>query len=281
MISLLCVPEMGFSYHLDDHEVLTEMSFKLLKTCQHYSLPRMIQKEIMKANFNEDLNLLQKWLLYSHYYSSEKQINLWRYSADVRIKDLEAGILKEFSYTHPFWTIIYDNLGAAVHLVQDMSSPAHVIPISHDMSDEFESYVVNREKLWASLNASEACNLLQISGEMGLTDILREVALETKKAIQSPLSLLKNGMKMNSSWRLFWSPSPDGGFGEYGLFGNRFGDQSLFLELDKYMISPETYEDFKKTQMQLALRGTEQVYHWFLGYLKIHPDKFSLPQDYF
>ncbi len=83
----------------------------------------------------EDFNVLQKWLGSNHYYSPSFALpKLWRLPSDTRVARLEGELLAATDCPCRAW----DRAGHAVHHVQDMASPPHVVPIVHGLGDAFE-----------------------------------------------------------------------------------------------------------------------------------------------
>jgi hypothetical protein len=89
---------------------------------------------VARATAWEDWNLARKWIRWNHYFSPNFPVpTLWRRPSNERVAGLEARIRGSTDRD-------YRLLGLAVHHVQDMASPPHVVPIVHGLGDGFESW---------------------------------------------------------------------------------------------------------------------------------------------
>lgn len=87
----------------------------------------------------EDLNFLRKWGLYHHYHSPEFEVaDSRRRPSHERVEGLREEIARAMRSGQE--DRAWDRLGHAVHHVQDMASPPHVVPVEHGFFDGFESY---------------------------------------------------------------------------------------------------------------------------------------------
>ncbi len=115
----------------------------------------------------------------------------------------------------------FSDLGRVINYVQDVTSPAHAVPVytgrfwRFSLSDRFDSFDLDREALLGSLAGACAAALdLPESFEA----ILQRTAQRTLSAVQAPISGIP------AQWRAFWRPSSNpSNFGEYGPAGNNFG----------------------------------------------------------
>lgn len=87
----------------------------------------------------EDLNFLRKWGIYHHYHSPEFEVaDARRRPSHERVEGLRVEISAAIRRGDEYRT--WDRMGHAVHHIQDMASPPHVVPVEHGFFDGFESY---------------------------------------------------------------------------------------------------------------------------------------------
>ncbi|MDE3269064.1 MAG: hypothetical protein OYH77_02135 [Pseudomonadota bacterium] len=248
-LTLICslLPVSAYAYHLSDHRVITNKAVMVYNSCYPQDMfSALAAKRMVDGNLSEDFHLANKWLKNSHYYNPTKWIRtLWRRDASYRMRELLA---------KPKTTTM---LGKILHFVQDMTSPTHVIPIVHGMFDGFESYEINIHSLYA---AEVPCPLTVHSPQM----IMKRHALLTLRRIKAVAITERNGKPWVFSWQLFWSPGLGSSFGNYGFFGNRFGDSKPFTILGStYVFKDETFHLFKLQQMLQAVSSSLAAMHWY------------------
>ncbi|MCZ6888138.1 MAG: hypothetical protein O7H39_06550 [Gammaproteobacteria bacterium] len=120
----------------------------------------------------------------------------------------------------------YSNLGRVVNYLQDVTSPAHVVPVftnrwwRFSVGDKFDGFRVDEDAIEAAIG--DACDAIRID-DGDFQTLLRASADSTIEAVQGPIS----GMPV--SWEVFWELSDnEGSFGQYGAAGNSFGRQAEF-----------------------------------------------------
>ena len=119
----------------------------------------------------------------------------------------------------------YANLGRLINYVQEVTSPAHVVPVftvrwwRFNVSDRFDQFPVREAGVAAALQ--DDCSPLRpkVDSHAGL---LAETAERTLAAVREPIPDLP------ATWEAFWRPDAPGGFGEYGDAGNNFGRPADF-----------------------------------------------------
>ena len=153
-------------------------------------------------------------------------------------------------------------IGRILHHIQDMSSPAHVVPVYHDpqLQDSFEEYScrniaptlksidITRKDL-DGIHAEKQANIFQIYCNAANTTLkyLFEDH-ESRFTLNSESEVLKMG------WDLFWKRANDvrddcwrqpykalPGFGCYGPLGGNYGDATVDLKGKVCRIDPETF----------------------------------------
>ncbi len=156
-------------------------------------------------------------------------------------------------------------MGKILHLVQDMSSPAHVVPIYHSLkrSDSFESRLSSRMSMYLNnFNISQerfnrVCE--SICSDNCIESIYRNAALQTLERIHSSNSEFRveiNGESRSAGWDLFWRHDGQSdtsffcrrkvdieGFGRYGPLGRHFGKEKVEVSNNNYTVGREIYDE--------------------------------------
>jgi hypothetical protein len=159
----------------------------------------------------------------------------------------------------------YHLIGKIMHLVQDMSSPANVIPVFHGPSggDSFESRLNYRMGSYLSgfnynqerFNLVTECSV----GENCIENIYHGAAIRTREHITSPKSQFNieiDGETRKVGWDLFWkgeeqmNSSPKRyklngfkGFGSYGPLGKHFGQEQVDIARNRYVVNSKIYDE--------------------------------------
>ena len=151
--------------------------------------------------------------------------------------------------------------GRIVNYVQDVTSPAHSVPVytarfwRFNLADRFDSYPVDEQAVQEAL--TDSCNHLNSQTD-DYVEILRDAAADTIRAVKAPMT----GMPV--SWEAFWKPDDDeDAFGEYGPAGNNFGRKSEFRcgEEERCVLLNDDplYADFAVQRHVAAVLGTMRV----------------------
>lgn len=239
----------SLAFHLGDHQSITETAVSEVERCTHAQIPVGIFVDTVLA---EDIDLVRKWLKYSHYYNPNKTLDMRRADSSVTIKEIEGTLREKPESSDYTWGL----MGRAVHHIQDMAVPSHVVPISHWLNDQFEGYS-------ATTSEDASCDWLADDETQNLTlmDILHDTAEDTLSALEKTVDLKSK----TATWKeAFWTPSTDHSFGTYGFLGNRFGKTSISIGKMQYQISNDNYQSFKTHQLELAKVATRRAILWFL-----------------
>ena len=119
----------------------------------------------------------------------------------------------------------YGNLGVIVNLIQDMTSPAHVVPVfttrwwRFSFADRFNTYDVDERAVEEALG--DYCVPLE-GDDHAFAAVLHRTAEDTRAAVRAPMT------GMPTTWEAFWRFGAPGDFGEYGNAGNNFGRPTRF-----------------------------------------------------
>jgi len=249
---------------------MTHQAFNEIDDCKSFRFSYSAKTQIIKANLNEDNNVIRKWFHSAHFYNPKKDVFMWRLNSKKRVKEILNNLdelFSEYNDSHvsmrdEILLDIYTETGYLIHHIQDMIVPAHVVPIMHRNSDKFENYEVEDY----TTSSGSLCDFI---GDTNTPAILHHyVALKTIKGTNKSLNVRINNAPRVISWRAFWQESPDNTFGRYGFLGNNFAKTQINLNGDIYEISPDVYYGFKKHQIRLGVEGTKRVFNWLIKKLE-------------
>ena len=119
----------------------------------------------------------------------------------------------------------YANLGVIVNLIQDVTSPAHVVPVfttrwwRFSFADRFNTYDVDERAVEEAIG--DYCMPLD-GGDETFAAVLHRTADDTRAAVRAPM------LGMPATWEALWEFGDPGEFGEYGNAGNNFGRPTRF-----------------------------------------------------
>ena len=163
-----------------------------------------------------------RWNYYDRAGHSEKSF-LWVVGTRMHahFNDLERDLRNADTDSERFST-----LGRVVSYLEDMTSPAHVVPVYFgrwwrlSFNDRFNTFPVDTEALEAAMSGD--CSWLE-AAPLAIQDLLTDAASDTLLAVQRSID------GMPASWQSFWrlADNPDE-FGEYGRAGNNFGRKTEF-----------------------------------------------------
>lgn len=249
LLAMIATTLSANAFWISEHEALTKVALARFHTCHPEAFSPKNDELLISANLDEDRNVLRKWITYSHFFSPHHDLDQRRRTSLDRVTEIEAQF--RTSIEPGSWSA-YRQLGVVMHHVQDSAVPAHVVPVSHWLSDGFEAYE-------AHLSADPgACDEDETS--MTLSEILIWSAEHTLGAVGAP------------PWNRFWIEPDHNGFGSYGPMGNAFGDPKIW--------SAAGYREFKLGLLRQATRATRMVLGWFtrnkLPHYAVESDCFSL-----
>ncbi len=242
----------ALAFHLGDHTIITQQALKEFEKCY----PRIFQKEepffLLTSDLEEDINVVRKDLLFSHYFNPDKVLPMFRKDSLARITDLATDIKNDQNSI-----LLYMHVGHALHHLQDMSVPAHVTPITHGFNDTFETYEVKKQNLESGLSCQE---LEKLARQVpALSELLVAAARNTLNEIEKltvPITRVDNSGTVNFSvpGKTFWQSVDGNEFGRYGSLGEHFGEIEVsFTGNIKIKVPEKFYEDFKNHALQKAV----------------------------
>lgn len=254
----------SMAFHIDDHRMVTHQAFQEFVKCYPQASQLLDLEWLVSADVDEDLNLVQKLLVYSHYYNPYKKLQMMRKDSAGRITDLLP--LFQRVKSDPASAEEMANLGAIVHHFQDMAVPAHVVPVEHSFWDGFESL-----KFTADISSGLSCSQLMVSQIADPMTILNETAEETLQTLKNTsFSLVQcpKGcetspvQKTTVDGSAYWQESSDDGFGDYGQLENNFGSADFAIGDVEYQTVEAEALQFKQRQLRLAVRATLRALMW-------------------
>lgn len=231
---LAVVPLTAWGFGLSDHGLMTQMAVTEYNLCARRPIGPAQVETLVHQNLDEDLNLIRKWGKYSHYFHPEKSLqDLHRLDASLRIVDLLGDHTAE-------------ELGHAIHHLQDMASPPHVVPVRHGLFDGFEKFKFRpEERLPLAAVDCAALAAWRATFRGDLLTLLDDTATETLA-------------RSRTAWASqFWIESAGPQFGKYGVLGNAFGDTSRYQR--------EVYVAFKQMQLRQGIAATKKALIWAFG----------------
>lgn len=269
IIFFLFFPLWAQSYMIGDHIHLTRIAYEEFLLCENKTANDYL-KHLIKGNRDEDMNLLRKWTQYSHFYHPEKQLDpkfsgvIDRYTSDHRLIDVEQKIDALVSDKPKETTKIFIELGYAIHHIQDLTSPPHVIPINHPvvsegLHDSYEMYEKRNTLFPDDFNSSQHCSYMSLGTT--LLELGKSAASKTlHKVRSSPISVYRENQQLTIYWTYFWKEAEN--FGTYGILGNNFG--KLTIEDPQFpgkvfSIEESVYNDFMKEQYRMAIEHTKSA----------------------
>lgn len=169
----------------------------------------------------------------------------------------------------------WPRLGRIIHHIQDMSTPAHVTPVYHDMriQDSFERHASPRvpQALRDMMCPADMAAVLRARAAMSLEELYEDAARRTlARLFQGPgWTASVNGRPETATWDWFWerhhvrTPYSTGdahtsfpGFGRYGTPGLRFGDTAFQAGADELHIPESVYRELLAVVVEKAVFDT-------------------------
>jgi hypothetical protein len=252
----------GFSVGASDireHAAVTTLAIEQFEKCFPKKLSAFTRQNLIFSDVEEDINLIQKWVQYSHYYNPKKDLSTWRGTSMNRVDDAQNYLMmwrRQPRTTTLSVQYALTEIGHIIHHIQDSSVPSHVVPVKHWLHDAFENY--NGTKNDISISCAEIANQTEPIEQ------LKTSATETLTSLQKNFEGQKNGQKINLSWDYFWFSVGDK-FGSYGYFGNNFGINKIIKPKGVYEVSTEVYNQFWNERRRQSIRNTAQIFYWFFS----------------
>jgi len=218
------------AYDPDLHQQFTFIAAKQLNRClEGSSLPRLTPLQV-RYIAKSDVAQAQgswfgqfRWGYYDRAAQNQRKL-LW--VIDTRLHDHFKQLETEMTSAREMGDQ-YSDLGYITNYLQNMTSPAHVVPVYFtrwwrlSFSDRFDGYPIDEAAIEKSMNVD--CETLLASPDQPVEEVLRDTAAATLRAVQRRIDSLP------VTWQAFWKLADDPEqFGEYGRAGNNFGRRVEF-----------------------------------------------------
>jgi hypothetical protein len=269
-LALAAAPS-AHAFQLGDHLKITMSAFAEYNRCTTRAMGAFDEYQVAQADLAEDLDFARKEVAYSHYYNPNKNLEMRRFDSMETIRETQGELLgyaELGSVSRALVTTVGPSstklTGRAFHHLQDSAAPPHVVPVSHGLSDGFESYPGDMPR------SQDECGFLALP-ESSLVELLEESGTATLKTIAEPLALTRDDVPVKETWSaLFWTPSADGSnaFGAYGILGNSFGNTAVSNGVATYRIPRETYDALRARQLRQAIETTKRALRWISARVK-------------
>ena len=195
-----------------------------------------------------------------------RRIRLY-YTSLYRLKDL-LDSLANHDLSEKSWIL----RGRILHHIQDMSCPAHAVPVYHSINDSYEKNMgrfYDRGNGWPGIEEriNDAMILATPLAQTGdgvkdIETIYHESAHATNRyANQHKIQSYSGGMQKPLKMSMFWiEPSGNNFFGSYGPWGEEFGNSPLQDgNGNVYTIMPDEYRQVYDDLYCKAVRETMEV----------------------
>lgn len=249
-------PSPSPAYSLSDHRQITLDASQLVLDCYPGTLNHQEIESLIDANLWEDQNVLRKWTEYSHFYHPEHDFRSLRATSRDRMLNLESQLKRR-----PPASRSLDLLGKALHHLQDMTVPPHVVPVNHIWTDGFEALPTGPSPLSRTRAGADCTELLNTSSLTPLSELHQSLAEQTWRLVRDgsiPALRVSHGTERRTRLPLqaFWSTNGASEWGSYGIFGNAFGSERLSAPMGTYRIRRSDYVAVKAARMQSAARAS-------------------------
>ena len=267
LLGLLCCAQVAWCYEGETHQRLTFVAARQFNLCTaEVGLPALTPLQvryIARSSVKEAESRLVRTFRWGYYEREAKDTKRLLWLVQTRLHDrfgdlttsaLEASELLDY----------YSVIGQLMTHLQDMSVPVYVVPIYFSrfwrlsMRDKLSVYAIDVEVLTASLE-KEPCQAL-LGDLEAPSALLSSLAEDTIAAIQLPIP----GQEP-ATWEAFWRFGREGGFGRYGVAGNRFGERTEFEcgeQTCVFLADDPLYRQFAMDRHLDALRKSLQLMRW-------------------
>lgn len=263
---LLSFVELSSAYTVSNHDDLTQIAVNKFNRCveeqeglSRYSvINEEIQRKLVEKNLFEDLMSIgdraRRWHFWDPSRRNERS-KIFHKHFHGRFDEVENLALDPNSTISQ----VYDSVGHMFHYLQDVTVPAHVVPIFHPApplfrKDRFDAYDID---FYALENSSENnCDELADPELVeGYNEILNDASRLTLSRTKELIPVLGNSTR---TWEAYWNkPKKKKRFGKYGKFGNKFGrDKEFKCSGGKCNIRKNTFDNFALRQHRLAIDAT-------------------------
>jgi hypothetical protein len=263
LLVILTVCPSAWAFRISGHDWITHQAVNEFNHCFPGSLSQGEETILTLTDAEEDANLIRKWIRYSHFYNPDKKIDLGhRVDSSVRIADIEELLSSETQLGEHGTFKILAALGHALHHLQDMASPPHVVPVMHDLSDLFEKHELDGQTLdYFATPLMDDCQAFAASADPGsFHDLLTQTARATLNSLdKARFSVTRDGTERALAEDSFWIGSDGTAFGRYGRLGNTFGLTHFSVDGSDYVVAPDVYTHIWERQLALAVHASKRA----------------------
>ncbi|NKC01480.1 MAG: hypothetical protein GKR90_23685 [Pseudomonadales bacterium] len=220
-----------YAFSSETHQMLTFIAAREFNNCAHAeaSVTRfsaLDTRYIVRANAAQaDTNFFTRMFNWNYYNRADQRPRTAFGVIDTRFHDHFDDLVDDTQSTVDRQRRL-KNLGKIISYIQDMSSPARVVPVyvsrwwRFSVGDRFDRFAIDSEAIEDAV-AGRCNEIADIEGSF--QEVLDDVAAQTIKAVRGPI------FGFPSTWEAYWRFSKqDDDFGEYGPAGNSFGDRTSF-----------------------------------------------------
>ena len=265
---LLSVAVPAQAYEAKIHQQLTFIAAKQFNQCAEevglMPLTPLQVRYVAKTSIRQvEGRWFRNWMRWNYYDRAGQSEKGMLWLVDTRFHAQFNDVVRTLESSHSL-ADRYSNLGRLATYLQDVTSPAHVVPVFYSrwwrlsMSDRFDLFPVDGENIERALSGD--CRELLGHQAVAPGDLLHDAASATLRAVQRPIPGLP------TSWQAFWRLSKDpGAFGEYGVAGNSFGRPAEFKCSGQNCVlldNDPLYRTFAKARHVEAVRATLRVMAW-------------------
>ncbi len=219
------------AYDPDLHQQFTFIAAKQLNRClEGSSLPRLTPLQVRYIAKSDVAQAQGSWIRgpfrWGYYDRAAQEQTKLLWVVDTRLNDHFKQLETDLSSAREM-SDQYSDLGFITNYLQNMTSPAHVVPVyftrwwRFSFSDRFDGYPIDEEALDKAMDTD--CEALLAAPDQSVEEVLRDTASATLRAVQRRIDSLP------MTWQAFWKLADDPEqFGEYGRAGNNFGKRIEF-----------------------------------------------------
>ena len=267
--SLLVGPALPLqAYEAEIHQQLTFVAAKQFNQCAAevglLPLTPLQVRYVAKASVSQvEGRWFRNWMRWNYYDRAGQSEKGMLWMVDTRFHKHFNDVVRELERSNSL-ADRYSNLGRLTSYLQDVTSPAHVVPVFYSrwwrfsMSDRFDLFPVDTAAVEAEFTGD--CQDRLGRQAIAPAQLLRDAASETLRAVQRPIP------GMRASWQAFWRLAEDpGAFGEYGVAGNSFGRSVEFKCSGQNCVllgNDPLYRSFAKARHVEAVRATLHALAW-------------------
>jgi hypothetical protein len=273
IISFLLFTSDAWSYAIKTHSKITEYSIQQYNRCADIVWPNDLKRKIIgtdremiaASNIHEDLNVFikaQNW----HFYRYQSELGSGTLNLGVASVELRMNHLAKYTQKDSPGNVV-GNVGSISHYIQDVTNPAHVVPIYHSTGDGFDQY--DFESVWPKPLDEEQCRNILTKKIEGPVELLQLYAVDTLISINNKVTISRNGIEEQTTWSIaYWAEkiietANKHTFGSYGTLGNSFGLTEFNRNGEIVRVDANQYKEYAQSQIKKAIEGTLLIFSFY------------------